>query len=166
MLVSCQTLALIGRMHLLAVFWCGKFLPNRSGRNGRNRFLPGQPKLVSAKAITAPWQKLPTLVEFSYHHVIPMTLYEDIMPYFDKFIHVYGWNVSILCSPLKIWAPKNFTIANFRQPVSKSWLRPWVTRWFKLISMSTHFLGTSKLFFKCLDLLRWWSPTEIAYTTI
>ena len=53
-----------------------------------------------------------------------MTLYGDIMPYFDKFIHVYGWNVSILWSPLKIWTPQNLTIANFRHPVSKSWLRP------------------------------------------
>ena len=41
-----------------------------------------------------------------------MTLYEDIMPYFDKFIHVYGWNVSILWSPLKIWTPKNLTKSN------------------------------------------------------
>ena len=51
-----------------------------------------------------------------------MTLINDIMPYFDKFIHVYGWNMSILWSPLKIWMPKNFTTARFRHPVSKSWL--------------------------------------------
>ena len=31
--------------------------------------------------------------------------------------------MSILWSPLKIWTPKNFTTANFRHPVSKSWLR-------------------------------------------
>ena len=55
--------------------------------------------------------------------IIPMTLFNDIMPYFDEFIHVYGWNMSILWSPLKIWTPKNFTTANFRHPVSKSWLR-------------------------------------------
>ena len=54
-----------------------------------------------------------------------MTLFNDIMPYFDEFIHVYGWNMSILWSPLKIWTPKNFTTANFRHPVSKSWLRHW-----------------------------------------
>ena len=53
-----------------------------------------------------------------------MTLYKDIMPYFDKFIHVYGWNMSILWSPLKFWTPKKFTIAYFRHSVSKSWLRP------------------------------------------
>ena len=32
-------------------------------------------------------------------------------------------NMSILWSPLKIWTPKDFTTANFRHPVSKSWLR-------------------------------------------
>ena len=58
-------------------------------------------------------------------HIIPMILYKDIMPYFDKYKHVHGWNLSILWSPLKIWTPKNFTLANFRHPVSKSWLRPW-----------------------------------------
>ena len=55
-------------------------------------------------------------------HVIPMTFYKEIMPYFDKFIHVYGWNLTILWYPLKNWTPKNLTIANFRHPVSKSWL--------------------------------------------
>ena len=35
-----------------------------------------------------------------------MTFYKDIMPYFDKYIHVYGWNLSILWSPLKIWTLK------------------------------------------------------------
>ena len=45
------------------------------------------------------------------------------MPYFDKYIHVYGLNLSILWSPLKIWTPKNFAMANFRHPVSNSWLR-------------------------------------------
>ena len=54
-----------------------------------------------------------------------MTLFNDIIPYFDEFIHVYGWNVSILWSLLKIWTPKNFTTANFRHPVSKSWLWHW-----------------------------------------
>ena len=52
-----------------------------------------------------------------------MTLINDIMPYFDEFIHVYGWNLSINVIPLKIWTPKNFTTANYRHPVSKSWLR-------------------------------------------
>ena len=35
-----------------------------------------------------------------------MTLFKDIMPYFDEFIHVYGWNMGILWSPLKFWTPK------------------------------------------------------------
>ena len=51
-----------------------------------------------------------------------MTFYKDIMPYLDKFKHVYGWNLRKLWYPLKIWTPKNLTIANFRHPVSKSWL--------------------------------------------
>ena len=29
------------------------------------------------------------LVEY-FHLIIPMTLFNDIMPYFDEFIHVYG----------------------------------------------------------------------------
>ena len=63
--------------------------------------------------------------EFFHLLIIPMTLFNESMPYFDEFIHVYGWNMSILWSPLKIWTPKNFTTANFRQPFSKSWLRHW-----------------------------------------
>ena len=35
-----------------------------------------------------------------------MTSYKDIMPYFDKFMHVSGWNLSVLWSPLDIWMPK------------------------------------------------------------
>ena len=80
-------------------------------------------------------------IEFFHHHIIPMTLYMDIMPYFDKYIHVYGWNLSILWSPLKIWTPKNLTMANFRHPVSNSWLRHWsqVILWWVL--------GLGSLFF-------------------
>ena len=69
-------------------------------------------------------------IEFCHLLIIPMTLFNDIMPYFDEFIHVYGWNMSILWSPLKIWTPKNFTTANFRHPVSKSWLRHCPHAWF------------------------------------
>ena len=29
------------------------------------------------------------MIEFFHFHIIPMTLYKDIMPYFDKFIQVY-----------------------------------------------------------------------------
>ena len=52
-----------------------------------------------------------------------MTLFNDIMHHFDELVHAYGRNMSILWSPSKIWMPKNFTTANFRHPVSKSWLR-------------------------------------------
>ena len=38
-----------------------------------------------------------------------------------------GQNLSILWSPLNIWTPRNFTIANFGHPGSKSWLRPCCT---------------------------------------
>ena len=65
---------------------------------------------------------LKLIIEFFHLLTIPMTFFNDIMPYFDEFTHVYGWNMSILWSPLKIWTPKNFTTANFRHPVSKSWL--------------------------------------------
>ena len=66
---------------------------------------------------------LKLIIEYFHLLIIPMTFFNDIMPYFDEFIHVYGWNMSILWSPLKSWTPKKFTTANFRHPVSKSWLR-------------------------------------------
>ena len=66
---------------------------------------------------------LKLIIEFFHLLIIPMTLFNDIKPYFDGFIHVYGCNMSIFVSPLKIWTPKNFTTANFRHPVSKCWPR-------------------------------------------
>ena len=33
-------------------------------------------------------------IEFFHLLIIPMTLFNDIMPYFDESIHVYGWNMS------------------------------------------------------------------------
>ena len=66
---------------------------------------------------------LKLVIEFFDLLIIPTALFNDFMPYFDEFTHVYGWNMSILWSPLKIWTPQNFTTANFRHPVSKSWLR-------------------------------------------
>ena len=69
---------------------------------------------------------LKLIIGFFHLLIISMTLFNDIMPYFDEFIHVYCWNMSILWSPLKIWTPQNFTTANFRHPVSKSWLRHWL----------------------------------------
>ena len=47
------------------------------------------------------------IIEFFHLLIIPMTLINDIMPYFDEFIHVHGWNMNILWSPLKIGTPKN-----------------------------------------------------------
>ena len=54
----------------------------------------------------------------------PYNSHEIVMPYFNKSIHVYGWNLSILRSLLKIWMPQSLTIANFGHAVSKFWLRP------------------------------------------
>ena len=65
------------------------------------------------------------IIEFFHLHIFPMPSYKDTMPYFDKFIHVYGLNMNVLWSSLKIWTPKNFTLANFSHPISKSWLRPY-----------------------------------------
>ena len=39
---------------------------------------------------------LKLIIEFSHLLIIPMTLCNGIMPYFDEFIHVYGLNMSIL----------------------------------------------------------------------
>ena len=39
---------------------------------------------------------LKLIIEFFHLLIIPMTLFYDIMPYFDEFIHVYVWNMSIL----------------------------------------------------------------------
>ena len=53
-----------------------------------------------------------------------MALYKDIMPYFD--FNPCSWLKSeYIVVASKIWTPQNFTIANFRHPVSRSWLRPW-----------------------------------------
>ena len=72
---------------------------------------------------------LKLIIDFFHLLIIPMVLFNDIMLYFDASIHVNGWNMSIFWSPLKIGTPKDFTTANFRHPVSKSWLRhcwlPW-----------------------------------------
>ena len=40
--------------------------------------------------------------EFSWNdnlHIIPITLYKDIMPYFDQFIHVNMVEVWVYCGP-------------------------------------------------------------------
>ena len=36
------------------------------------------------------------IIEFFHLLIIPMTLCNGIMPYFDEFIHVYGLDMSIL----------------------------------------------------------------------
>ena len=64
------------------------------------------------------------------------------MPYFNKFIHVYGLNLNILWSSLKIWMPINFTIANFGHPVSKSWLRPLSSIFLSILSTFCAYLQT------------------------
>ena len=92
-------------------FWTPK--PLKRTAKDTQIFLCGISKNVNLKLI----------IEFFHLLLISMTLFNDTMPYFDGFIHVYGWTMSILWSPLKIWTPQNFTTANFRHPVSKSWLR-------------------------------------------
>ena len=100
-------------MTLHQIFW----IPNslKSTHQDTQLFFRGTSLNVNLKHI----------IELFHCHIIPMTFYKDIMPYFDKYKHVYGWNISILWSPLKIWTPKIFTMANFRHPVLNSWLRPW-----------------------------------------
>ena len=85
---------------------------------------------------------LKLIIECFHLLTIPMILFNDIMPYSDEFIHVYGWNMNILWSPLKIWMPKNLTTANFRHPVSKSWLRHCFTdTWYNAIYSSLSYLN-------------------------
>ena len=90
-----------------------------------------------------------------------MTLYNDIMPYFDKFIHVYGWNLSVLWYPSQIWTPKSFSIANFRHPVSKSWLRPWshiyMYYWLREFGESSCILPLTCWASCSLPIAHWWS---------
>ena len=85
-------------------------------------------------------------IEFFHLHIIPTTFYKlriTCLILINIKLHVYSWiwvYPSTLLSPLKIWTPQNFIIANFRHPVSNSWLRPWLTpkctngcwnQWFK-----------------------------------
>ena len=86
-----------------------------------------------------------------------MTLFNDIMPYFDEFIPVYGWNMSILWSPLKIWTSKKFTTANFRHPVSKSWLRHCYSHHFVLAKLATSSIRVKGFFQLAISYLGIWS---------
>ena len=58
-------------------------------------------------------------MEFLHLNIVPMTLYNDIVPDFNEVIHVYGCYLSILLCPLKNMTSLNYTIVNFGQPVSK-----------------------------------------------
>ena len=42
---------------------------------------------------------LKLIIEFFQLLIIPMTLFNDIMPYFDESIHVYSWNIWVCCDP-------------------------------------------------------------------
>ena len=107
----------LGQQHGLSQqgVWVPFWMPKPLKRNPQNtqNILCGISKNLNLKLI----------ITFFHLLIIPLTLFNDVIPYFDKFIHVCGWNMSILWYPLKIWTPKNFTTANFRHPVSKSWLR-------------------------------------------
>ena len=45
-----------------------------------------------------------------------MILYKDIMPYFDKFIHVYGLKSEYIVGPLKNLDAQKFNNCQFRAP--------------------------------------------------
>ena len=66
--------------------------------------------------------------------------------YFIKWMHVYACKECTLWSPLKIWIPKIFEIANFEHPVSKSWLRPCLRTFFH-IPIYWVLLNTLRMFF-------------------
>ena len=57
---------------------------------------------------------LKLIIEFFHLLIIPMTLFNDIMPYFDEFIHVYGLNMSIdIVIPHKNLDAQNFSNCQF-----------------------------------------------------
>ena len=88
-------------MHKIMVwvpFWTPK--PLKGTPQDTQNFLCGISKNLNLKVI----------IEFSNLLIIPMTLFNDTMPYFDEFIHVYGGNMSILWSPLKFGHPKMFKL--------------------------------------------------------
>ena len=45
-------------------------------------------------------------IELFHLNTVPKTLYEDIMPYFDKKIHSYGCNLSAFWPAMKNRRPK------------------------------------------------------------
>ena len=56
-----------------------------------------------------------------------MALYVDNIPYLDEYAHVNGCNLRIEWFPLKSRTPKDFTIFNLWHPVSKLWLRQYLS---------------------------------------
>ena len=68
-------------------FWTPK--PLKRSPQDTQIFLCGISKNLNLKLI----------IKYFHLLIIPMILFNDIMPYFDEFIHVYGWNMSILWSP-------------------------------------------------------------------
>ena len=60
---------------------------------------------------------------FLIPNINPMTLYKEITSYFNKWMLIYGSNLSILWSLWKIRIPYNLKIANFGHPASKYWQR-------------------------------------------
>ena len=65
-------------------FWTPK--PLKMTPQDTQIFLSGISKNLNLKLI----------IEFVHLLVIPMTLFNGIMPYFDKFTHGYGLDMSIL----------------------------------------------------------------------
>ena len=112
--LSCLTIW-VGRLLLSMVFKpagrLGAFLDTKTLKKHPS----GHPKTFWWRISSS--VNLKYIINFFHLHIIPMTLYKKIMPHFDKFIHVVGWNLSVLWYPSKIWTPKGFSIANFRHPV-------------------------------------------------
>ena len=52
------------------------------------KMTPKDPKIFLSGISKNLYRKL--IIEFFHLLIIPMTLFNDIMPYFDEFIHVYG----------------------------------------------------------------------------
>ena len=95
------------------------------------------------------------MIEFFHILIIPMTLLNDIMPLLMNLCMFMVEIWSILWSPLKIWTPKNFTTANFRHPVSKSWLRHWTA--LTLMLLLTDFTNTKW----CKNPGKWLKPWQM-----
>ena len=66
-------------------------------------------KFVNCKNVN-----LKHMIDFFYLNKIPMTLYKDFMPIFNKYIYMFMVEIlGMLWSLVNMWMPKNFTFANF-----------------------------------------------------